>query len=468
MGMHEEVLKEVLSKIKPKEHEYRYLSFISQLMSQYVSQCLDSIGVEDYEVTVQGSFAKDTFISGDVDLDIFFLLKPYKYSDRELEWLVARLSQCIEAKGIRVVLEYATHPYVTAYIGGIEVNIVPAFKVRDPSEIVSAVDRTPFHTQYVRKRLSEGMRDEVRLLKAFMKGVGVYGAEVKVQGFSGYLAELLVINYGSFMNVLRGSLEWKPFRTCIDIEGYYRSAKECLGKFPRSVLIVVDPVDPKRNAAAAVGLRAFSKFRICAKLFLQKPSTKFFERYEPYVKVSDLKRSILAACNSMHRKLVLIVSSTSHRSEDVVWGQVRRLERSLVNQLRSRELRILYVDSYFSSNESRAYTLVDIFHGESLVQLHEGPPAHVVENATKFVLKNVDSVVGPWIDFDNRLQCLKFRNVTHIVKECVKRIELEFVRPEAVIDLCQDPEFDKLLGNQKIVSWLYEAVNREYFKYLVS
>ena len=31
-----------------------------------------------------------------------------------------------------------------------------------------------------------------------MQGIGVYGAEIKVGGFSGYLCELLVMKYGGF------------------------------------------------------------------------------------------------------------------------------------------------------------------------------------------------------------------------------------------------------------------------------
>jgi len=40
-------------------------------------------------------------------------------------------------------------------------------------------------------------------LKQFMKGIGVYGSELRRRGFSGYLTELLVINYGSFLGVLK-------------------------------------------------------------------------------------------------------------------------------------------------------------------------------------------------------------------------------------------------------------------------
>jgi tRNA nucleotidyltransferase (CCA-adding enzyme) len=49
-----------------------------------------------------------------------------------------------------------------------------------------------------------------------MKGTGVYGAEAKVEGFSGYLTELLVINYGSFPKALEA-----VFIFSISYNGYF-------------------------------------------------------------------------------------------------------------------------------------------------------------------------------------------------------------------------------------------------------
>ena len=59
--------------------------------------------------------------------------------------------------------------------------------------------------------LKTNQEKEVRLLKRFMKMVGTYGSEFKVGGFSGYLCELMIIRYGSFLKVLKGVFDhWKP------------------------------------------------------------------------------------------------------------------------------------------------------------------------------------------------------------------------------------------------------------------
>ena len=48
----------------------------------------------------------------------------------------------------------------------------------------------------------------------FCKVAGVYGAESYIQGFSGYVLELLVINYKGFKGVIRNVAKWKD-RTII-------------------------------------------------------------------------------------------------------------------------------------------------------------------------------------------------------------------------------------------------------------
>ena len=40
------------------------------------------------------------------------------------------------------------------------------------------------------------------LFKYFLKQKGIYGAESYNKGISGYLAEVLIINFGSFLNTL--------------------------------------------------------------------------------------------------------------------------------------------------------------------------------------------------------------------------------------------------------------------------
>ena len=77
--------------------------------------------------------------------------------------------------------------------------------------------------------------DQVRLLKQFLKGIGVYGADAKVCGFSGYLAELLVLRYGDFDQAIVAGVSWTA--------GTVLSMAEEAGSGFRTPLVFIDPVD---------------------------------------------------------------------------------------------------------------------------------------------------------------------------------------------------------------------------------
>ena len=181
MGIEEEVL----SRIKPTpEVRVRVSKAVSSILDAVRSRALErEMGLETMLV---GSVAKDTYV-GNPDLDIFVLF-PTMVKRKDLQRIGLEIGREVLKDG---EARYAEHPYIHGTWDGLEVDLVPCYAIEDPSELRSAVDRTPFHTRYVNSHLREGQHDQVRLLKQFMKGVGTYGAEARTQGFSGYLTELL-------------------------------------------------------------------------------------------------------------------------------------------------------------------------------------------------------------------------------------------------------------------------------------
>ena len=87
---------------------------------------------------------------------------------------------------------YAQHPYLRGEIEGGGIDLVPCFAIDNSTKSISAVDRTPFHTDWVISNIS-GLENEVRLTKQFLKAIGAYGANSAIGGFSGYLVEILCI-----------------------------------------------------------------------------------------------------------------------------------------------------------------------------------------------------------------------------------------------------------------------------------
>ncbi|HNQ55505.1 MAG TPA: CCA tRNA nucleotidyltransferase, partial [Methanothrix sp.] len=249
---------------------------------------------------------RGTWLAGDYDLDIFLGVGVEDDLEKALE-LARRISPDHREK-------YAEHPYIQARIDGFEVDLVPCYLVDDAAHLRSAVDRTPFHNRYVKQRIA-GLEDEVLLLKQFMKGSGVYGSELRVGGFSGYLAELLVLCYGSFAAVIEAASLWKPGLK-LDLEGRGRVEQA-------DPLVVVDPVDPGRNVAAALTLNRMLQFALAARTFMARPHIEFFFANPP-APLSD--REIEALMEERGTLPLLIEFAAPDVVEDVLYPQLRKAE----------------------------------------------------------------------------------------------------------------------------------------------
>ena len=216
------------------------------------------------EPMLVGSVAKDTYLKNP-DIDIFILF-PLDTKRETLEQYGLKIGEHVIPKPVK---KYAEHPYTSGKFHGYEVDIVPCYRIKKSSELKSAVDRTPLHTEYVINNLAEKQKNEVRLLKQFLKGIGIYGAEAKVEGFSGYLCELLIIHYGSFMSLVSSAKNWK-FNHRITLNNNHKKA------FPKAPLVVIDPVDSERNVASALTAQNFAMFIHACAEYEKNPSEYFF------------------------------------------------------------------------------------------------------------------------------------------------------------------------------------------------
>ncbi|MEM1727089.1 MAG: CCA tRNA nucleotidyltransferase [Nitrososphaerota archaeon] len=355
------------------------------------------------DVSLEGSAAKNTWIRGRAEADIFIHFDP-GISREELEKIIVDLgSRIVESLGGEPMIMYADHPYVEGIVNGVTVDVVACYRV-EPPNWMSATDRTPYHTRYVLSKLKPDQEDEVRLLKGFMKACGVYGAEIKIEGFSGYLTELLILYYGDFLSAVREISCWKP-PIVIDLERYYESEERALEAFPDSPLIVVDPVDRSRNAAAAVSLTRLSELILASRIFLKKPSIRFFKPIDPAPRIKELKGLI-------RDRSILYVSFKldSPRPRDVLWGELKRSEQGIRRSLESLGFTVYRSGSW--TDERRECLMIFELDGVELPRhhLHKGPPVYL-RSADEFLEKWSRAAVGPWIEGD-RLYVLRRREET--------------------------------------------------------
>jgi tRNA nucleotidyltransferase (CCA-adding enzyme) len=370
----------VLNTVRPTPYERAELRIAADEILSKIVELAMSRGIACRPMLV-GSVSRSTWLAGDHDLDIFLAVPED-----------ADLAEALElARSVAPVHEekYAEHAYVHAKINGFDVDLVPCYLLKDASRIKSAVDRTPFHTKYVSERV-KGLEDEVLLLKQFMKGIGVYGSELKVGGFSGYLSELLVLRYGSFPVVLECASSWRPGET-IDLEAHSATSHQ-------DPLIVVDPVDPNRNVAAALTLNRMFQFTAAARCFLKEPDTTFF--FPPDQKpISD--EDLLKQIQERGSTLLLLDFEAPPMVEDVIFPQLRKAEESIRAMFKRNGFSVLRsdVDCHPVNGIIRARMLfeLDVWELPRIIR-RQGPPIWEAEHLSRFLSSHPKPSSGPYIE----------------------------------------------------------------------
>ncbi|NIQ06007.1 MAG: CCA tRNA nucleotidyltransferase [Candidatus Korarchaeota archaeon] len=379
-----DLLRDVIEEIKPADQEREEIKRLSGQITKEVADSLKNLPF--IHIEMHGSYAKDTWLSGETDLDLFIIFEERK-SRRKMKEVLKTIETELPYTFTR---RYAEHPYLRTKIEGVGIDIVPSFQV---GETLSAVDRTPKHTAWVIEHLNEVEKDEVRLLKRFLKGIGTYGAEIEVGGFSGMACEIVIEEQGSFYSVL------SYFQTHNEVfldptESWTR--EEAFDHF-NSRLVAIDPTDRERNLLAALTLKKFSLTKIAAKCFLEVPHWKFFFPTPPKVNEGEIRRKLET------RSILLVrLFLCEDVPPDTYFGQAKRVERKLRKTFRRSPFKFYASDVWKVDNEMHlAIELGRLKKPKNRLIL--GPPPEIEgQNIRKFIEK-YRKKIGPWIGESGRL-----------------------------------------------------------------
>ncbi len=390
----QKIFRRVLRKATPSAEEKEETEQFSKRLAAKLQRELAKSGL-GAEAHVEGSVAKGTWLADEKDVDLFVLVP--KELGREAFTKVLDAAKRVAGK--RFLEAYAEHPYVEAKVGGYTVDFVPCFRVESAGQAESSVDRTPFHTVYVKGRLSDEAVEEVRLLKRFMRGIGTYGAEIRVGGFSGYLCELLIMHYGGFVELLEAATDWEE-ATIVDLENLYEGKKaEVRRGFPEP-LVVVDPVDRGRNVASAVRTERLFEFVAASRQFLKAPRYEFFypEPVEPF-SLDELRRAL----ESRGTTLVLLKTAAVAAVPDVLWGQLYRSLKALSKVVSASGFGVVR-DAVWSDERTTNVFVFELVHRVlPASERHVGPPVAKREDCEKFLAKYAKSkevLSGPRVEGD--------------------------------------------------------------------
>jgi tRNA nucleotidyltransferase (CCA-adding enzyme) len=456
------VLDQIVKKVVPSEAERERMSQLAERLKGQVQSILDNAELGG-KVSIQGSYARDTWLSGEADLDIFASFPPSIDRQEWTEKILPTIRRGIDAKTID---RYAEHPYLEFHIDDIRVNVVPCYSV-EKGQWKSATDRTPYHTEYMREHLRPEMRLEARILKRFMKGIRSYGAEIRVGGFSGMLVETLILHYKSFLATLVQGSKWKPV-IFLDLEKP-TSSQDSRRRDHGSPLVVIDPVDPNRNLAAAVRDDKLWGFVAASRELQNNPGTWYFFPPKPMPRT---KAQFAKLLEHQNRDIVAISFGHSRMVPDVLWGQLLKMEKALTELMIRQDFHP--IRSTVWSDEGRSSAILVEMDTSTLpgVQLRQGPPISKMDDNQGFLDRHLnakDTVRGPWIE-DGRWVVDKKRRILTIeqlVTMALKDRKLGLALPEQLNSSFRQNV--KVLENRQIVRLLgREGFDQALLEFLVA
>jgi tRNA nucleotidyltransferase (CCA-adding enzyme) len=388
-----QIEKQVIPSVTLERQKSRLVEKIVQLVEKEIAKYPQVVGIE-----LGGSFAKGTWLAHGTDVDIFVRFKT-DVPEKEFVDLGKKIGFA-SLRNYKPYVRYAEHPFVEAAIGDTKVNLVPCYDVKE-GKWKSSADRSPFHTRFMTKSLTAQMKNEVRILKWFLKCNGIYGAEIAKQGFSGYVTEVLVLNFGTFEGVLKAVSHLQQGQ----IIG--SAAKQFDSK-----IVIMDPIDPNRNLGAAISNENLGRFVLLARTFLRNPSSRFFTQK----KIKSVPKKKLG-------NVLVVEFKYRYRSPDIIWGQLKRAATSIATQIDQEGFTVLR-KSVLASEGNAALLFFLQSATLSEYRLRVGPDFFVEEHASKFVASNKKKSTSMWINDEGKICSLQKRvqrDAFLFVKELLKK-----------------------------------------------
>ncbi|MFC2134560.1 CCA tRNA nucleotidyltransferase [Bacteroidota bacterium] len=391
-------MKEILEKVKKElRPDKKILTEVDKTMEK-INSLLKKNKVKA-KCVKGGSIAKGTFLRNDYDVDLFVRFD-YSYKDK----LLSDILEKVLKKEFKFERVHGSRDYFQIH-GRIIFEIVPVIKISDYKKALNVTDMSPLHVDYIKKKLKTGQADNIRLAKQFCKSAKVYGAESYIKGFSGHILDLLIIHYGSFEKLLENAVNWEP-KEVIDIEKHLKNPlKELDSAKTHSPLIIVDPIQPDRNAAAALNREKFFAFKKACKEFLEKPSEKFF-------RVEGIKKKN----TGNNEELIFLEAMSLKGKKDVVGAKLMKAYEYLKRAIKRNDFTILETEWEFKEKGIFYFIVKKETLPETVIM--RGPPVSEKEGVKRFKEKHKKTFVENKRLFAEEKR--KYRTIKSLVKALLK------------------------------------------------
>lgn len=363
----------ILKRITPTRED---IDTISSTTKEIVNLITDAAIKQDVpiEVVPGGSTAKGTFLKGNFDVDIFVRFKGDNSDlSNTLELLLASFAP---EQDIVIERVHGSRDYFTFTYNNLFFEIVPVKYVTKPQRADNVTDMSPLHVFWVKEKLNKKLRDDIRLAKQFCKAQGVYGAESFINGLSGHVLDILIIYYGGFDAFINAATKWGKV-TVIDPEQKHDDVFEELNESKLvSPLVVIDPIDAHRNAAAALSQEKYVAFINSAKEFVNNPSKDFFI-------IPDFDLEKVKEKKSINQDLFVVSVSPLLGKRDVVATKVLKVFEFLARHLKLHDFVLDEVGWHYDPHVCHLYFFAKKQELDS-DHVHQGPPLDNAIGVKKF------------------------------------------------------------------------------------
>lgn len=348
-------LKKVFESIIPSKEEEKTLK---KSYTDFLKTIKADLKKYKAEAVLGGSIGKGTWLRGDHDIDIFILFKDEKDISNTLEKILKKSFKSTE----RI---HGSRDYFRIKFNNYSFELVPVLKIKKINEAKNVTDCSVFHIKWVNKKTTKKLKNEIRLVKQFCKSAKVYGAETYIKGLSGYVLEILTVYFKSFNGFVKGILKLKE-GTIIDLSRH----KKALDRNKLSPIILIDPVQGDRNAAAALSQEKFNALKSRCLAFQKSPTLAFFLIKKPGLESLKKKFQIVLELKPLEGK------------DDVVGTKILKVFEYIRDKL---NLTGFIVTGSHWEFQTPTYLSFSVKNKEiSQEYLHLGPPIASLEHAESF------------------------------------------------------------------------------------
>mgnify|MGYP003311722785 FL=1 len=170
--------------------------------------------------------------------------------------------------------------------------------------------------------------------------------------------------------------------------------------------------DRNRNLGAAISIQNVTNFILIARNFLKKSSISYFkEKSKKRIPIELAKNTLVV--NFKYKK----------RSDDIIYGQIKRAASSLESQMIKEGFNVLRSDAvaYDETNASLLFLLESFTISKN--EIRTGPDVFSGDFSTKFIHVNSKKSKLMWTDKEGKLQSLqtrRYENVKSYLNDLIK------------------------------------------------